>query len=333
MESLHPNWKALATVDFEHRIFVRGQNKIDIEEPKESKYKEIGNLSGEEAKNYYMEVISGPSLSSISTIKPNHCNKIIDDRVTVVSNTPLDLSERLVNNFLLAAQENNCDELKDIYVKCPNVLDATDDFGWTALMCAVQSSSLEAVQFLLKQQANVEKKDKIGKTALSLAKNNKRILNLFKQAKTRSGSNVYDRQCKTELFCDVCQQNFYAKDKKNHLTSTLHVFNVNKNKKLKTIYGIPENNRGYQILLRTGWNKDNGLGPRGCGNKYPIKTVLKRDRHGLGSETGIPRVTHNPNSDEKLHRIETHKTLNKKYKKHMHSKDKFIERDIRRELS
>lgn len=36
-----------------------------------------------------------------------------------------------------------------------------------------------------------------------------------------------------------------------------------------------------------------GLGPEGIGRKFPVKTVLKRDRLGLGSkESKQARVTH-----------------------------------------
>ena len=51
------------------------------------------------------------------------------------------------------------------------------------------------------------------------------------------------------------------------------------------------------MMLSGGWDKKSGLGPSGSGKLYPVKTILKRDRTGLGleRESGIkvtPKVTH-----------------------------------------
>jgi len=43
-------------------------------------------------------------------------------------------------------------------------------------------------------------------------------------------------------------------------------------------------------MLGSGWDKK-GLGPTGSGKLYPVKTVLKKDRRGLGmaSEDGAQK--------------------------------------------
>jgi hypothetical protein len=61
----------------------------------------------------------------------------------------------------------------------------------------------------------------------------------------------------------------------------------------RTVYGIPESNAGFQMLARLGWDREEGLGPEGRkGGKFPVKTVLKKDRKGLGFEKTTARVTH-----------------------------------------
>ena len=48
------------------------------------------------------------------------------------------------------------------------------------------------------------------------------------------------------------------------------------------------------MMVDQGWDRDRGLGHEGReGKKFPVKTVLKRDRLGLGhGETGKAKVTH-----------------------------------------
>ena len=47
---------------------------------------------------------------------------------------------------------------------------------------------------------------------------------------------------------------------------------------------IHEANRGYQMMLSGGLDKKSGLGPSRSGKLYPVKMILKQDRHGLGLE-------------------------------------------------
>ncbi|CAG5101374.1 Similar to Gpank1: G patch domain and ankyrin repeat-containing protein 1 (Mus musculus) [Cotesia congregata] len=51
-------------------------------------------------------------------------------------------------------------------------------------------------------------------------------------------------------------------------------------------------------MLNNGWNDRNGLGPYGSGLKYPVKTILKRDRRGLGEKPyQKPKITHFKSND------------------------------------
>ncbi|VDN58230.1 unnamed protein product [Dracunculus medinensis] len=89
-------------------------------------------------------------------------------------------------------------------------------------------------------------------------------------------------------YCNDCQCMYTDV---NHKTSTAHLIET---KKLINHpgYQIPEWNKGYQLLRKTGWNEYEGLGKDGSGHRYPIRSVLKRDRFGFGLKKQTPKVTH-----------------------------------------
>lgn len=57
---------------------------------------------------------------------------------------------------------------------------------------------------------------------------------------------------------------------------------------------LDKSNKGFQILARMGWReKDGGLGKDRQGKLSPVKTILKRNKHGLGAARSVKaRVTH-----------------------------------------
>merc|ERR1719383_299855 len=46
-------------------------------------------------------------------------------------------------------------------------------------------------------------------------------------------------------------------------------------------FGISQTNKGYQMLRKGGWDGMTGLGERGKGRLFPVKSVLKTDRSGV----------------------------------------------------
>ena len=95
------------------------------------------------------------------------------------------------------------------------------------------------------------------------------------------------------------------------------------------------------MMLSGGWDKK-GLGPSGSGKLYPVKTILKRDRHGLGleSDSGVkvtPKVTHfDPHDDSGVRdpaaRTERTSTLSRRQQLKKLSKEKAREVNFRREF-
>lgn len=57
----------------------------------------------------------------------------------------------------------------------------------------------------------------------------------------------------------------------------LHMINTGLLPREGYSYGISAKSPGYRLLKNYGWMEAKGLGKRGEGRKYPIKTTLKRD--------------------------------------------------------
>ncbi|KAL6266348.1 hypothetical protein P5V15_003203 [Pogonomyrmex californicus] len=232
---------------------------------------------------------------------------------------PDDILTKVTINTLLKAVEQKDLKFLQKYMTTENV-NVTDDFGWTPLMSAAYCGHVEIVQFLLNLGANKRTRDKSGLTAaqLALKKNYLSIVALLKKksdsinsinqisANISTTNNMNTLPIKsmpvessmehskddiieenTQLkqnaafYCETCKATFHETTLQKHDSSTLHIFNT-KPKLKHTMYGISRQNKGYKMLLNTGWDEETGLGPFGKGIKYPIKTCLKMDRKGLG---------------------------------------------------
>ena len=86
------------------------------------------------------------------------------------SNQKAQMCQKQVLSFLHAAEQGKVFILKD-HLKNGMTVDAQDNYGNTALICAVRSQKIEAVQLLLKYQASVTKRNRQNKNALSYAHN------------------------------------------------------------------------------------------------------------------------------------------------------------------
>ena len=92
----------------------------------------------------------------------------------------------------------------------------------------------------------------------------------------------------------------------DHLTSVLHIYNAGKRGITHSGIMIPESNiglnvfiddkayvvLGYKLLKKKGWTEEQGLGKQGEGHKFPVRTILKRNRTGFGLEKVKAKVTH-----------------------------------------
>lgn len=100
--------------------------------------------------------------------------------------------------------------------------------------------------------------------------------------------------------CQLCNIKVLHKNYKEHLLSTVHQFykqlksmDKSKEKLIKPVdYGISEQNKGFQLLLKSGWTKQTGLGKFQSGIRAPIKTKIKNDRKGIGKKKQDMRNLH-----------------------------------------
>ena len=149
----------------------------------------------------------------------------------------------------------------------------------------------------------------------------------------------------TGYTCDICKIDFKETSRTEHESSTVHLFNC-QHKPQSTHYYIPEGNIGFKLLLKDGWDKEQGLGPEGKGLKFPVKTVLKRDRQGLGANPddpkSKPRVTHfqphdvaavkKPKKDPSEKKMRAN-TLSRKSRQRKEMKERAWEMDFRQSFN
>ena len=375
---LIPPSNKMQLINFPLKIFVKGHTEPhqNIKFPKLEHATTKEKLSGNDAKNYYESVVNDKTSGIESVLadctKPGLPSNIVCSRIpTTKTNSKPPKTERIYSKkeILLAVEQNNINILK----YCLNnsemrkaLIGSKDGYGWTTLMIAACAGSFETVKLLLINGADIHEKDRSGNTCLSLAKRRRHnhIVNYIKSHMSESSgqSSKERRTCSAEIeqsdenkICDVCCLTFRS-DRlfRNHHTSTVHLLNQQR-KELeasggnpKVHYVIPQANRGFQMMLSKGWDANVGLGPSGKGKLYPVKTVLKRDRHGLGLESngdkrGVQnskkaKVTHFGPGDtlsvENISSLRTEKpsTMTKKQRASKQNRSTIKEIDFRREF-
>lgn len=285
------------------------KNKKNIDDDKkmisQSRLFKNKSMSGEEIKKFYDDTIN-----KISERNSNNCDKkkikkiinIQSDNKVILNNNNINLIEIDKNKILKAVEQGDINYLIK-YLNKENVNNIFDNYGWTPLMSAAYCGNKLIVEFLLKLNANKEYKNKCGLTALKLAKkkNLNNIIVLLENDREflSKNLNINDNDSSCYFYCKICNKNYKETTVKQHEASIIH--NLNKNFELPTAfygYGLSKQNKGYQIMLNSGWDDRKGLGPTGTGFKYPVKTILKRDRKGLGKKPfDKPRITHFKSND------------------------------------
>lgn len=202
--------------------------------------------------------------------------------------------------YLKAAQDwNQLKTIKDFLETNPSGLNETDLYGWNSLMIAIAAKNNEVVAYLLKNQSNNELfneclscKDAAGNDPKSIAikVDNKEALNLIRNINVKE---IEDLEVfKSHLvnspeindYCEICKINY---NNSEHLSSISHLLNENSTKKpndLSYNYHLRSNNKGYQLLCKSGWEHKRGLGKSEQGIVFPVQATQKLDRRGIGIE-------------------------------------------------
>ncbi|XP_068617927.1 G patch domain and ankyrin repeat-containing protein 1 homolog [Battus philenor] len=276
-------------------------------------------LSGTEAKKLYLEEIRD-ARDTKPAVWQNSKFDLQKKSKTKKFEKPKQFCEK---ELFLSVQDNDLDKLVEILDKFPNKLNILDSYGWSLLMMACQANATDIVKELLMRGIDTSVRDKAGNSACTLVIKNKNyiIADLLLGHKSIK-SNVEEPQtCSIEEYtCEICNNKKFL-NKQQHLSSTVHNINVSKGKKLPTNFVIPESNKGYQIMLKVGWDKETGLGPDGSGKKYPIRAIKKTDKTGLG---------HKKKTKEKILNEEHEKIRTKNLNKSNYHKNSLMEINFRR---
>ena len=326
----HPEWK-LQTVKLLRRTLPFDSNTailfVSETRARESRdAREVGtpstfSLAGEDAKSFYESVVldnkdgrtvesthqsEDKSSSLCSTDSKPKQKKLGIGRKRLERTHPVDRRKKGVISLpevFRHAQEGNLAQLTAALDQGMPDLNTADSYGWTLLMCASCAGHMTIVQFLMDRGAKWRGVvDKRGFDAPGLARctGHESVARFIENYKTSeealptSNPTEIAKTTSQSYYCDVCRFDVDSSSKVAHSASTVHQFSCQHKPKVSA-YMIPESNRGFQMMLHNGWDPDRGLGSEGQGRQFPIKTVLKQDRLGLGMAsraTKHPRVTH-----------------------------------------
>lgn len=225
--------------------------------------------------------------------------------ITAKKSPPVSSSITSNKHNLFKAIHNNDLEYLKTYLGQGFDAFVEDDFKWNVLMVAVASRSNDLISYFL---ANVEDKKRVlkliesqdagGNSAESLTKRfgNEKALKIFNEFKSdyftkrkvKNEPSVAVQQpseakLESKYWCNECNQEF-NQTKTEHLKSILHQLNEKERPLSETSgrYQLRSDNKGYQLLVKSGWNETSGLGANEQGVKNPIKGKVKLNRKGIG---------------------------------------------------
>ncbi len=342
-----------SSLRFRPKTFVRASEDREVREAKK-RLEEKGRdeeKRGREAADFYQEVLKTgeePKKKAGKRKVKRTANKKKKKKIAP-SKDPL-------KELFVASEADDVEAVEAILAEGKVGVDARDRFGWTALMAAACAGSHRATEALLAGGARMECRDRAGNCAESLAerKGRRAVLEVLgRHASSGQGGGGPDpgeaeeaapEGEDSEFFCEFCRTRVSGgrSSRRRHLCSTVHQFSRSEGSSVPTLYGIPEANRGFQMMLGGGWDRERGLGPKGKeGKKFPVRTVLKRDRLGLGSaDAPAPRVTHFAPNDPggvegpvKTGRTLRKATMDKRARLRAERKETAKERMFRQELT
>lgn len=215
--------------------------------------------------------------------------------------------------FLKACQNNDLEIVAD-YLSTSGDIFYQDPYKWNCVMISIVSFSNKVLKFIVEniQDINIfnqllDNKDLSGDTAESLAQKikNSEAIEILKNAREKLASQdsdpeiIDEDECQKDedFYCENCGKKFNLKDisHREHKTSIVHLINENihdleRSKKILTNYHLRGNNKGYQLMIKSGWN-ERGLGSKEQGRTMPIRTRQKLDRLGIGIDKNTKKYT------------------------------------------
>ncbi|GMR36162.1 hypothetical protein PMAYCL1PPCAC_06357, partial [Pristionchus mayeri] len=313
----------------EHKrvLFVHPTGKFDKAPVAEESIQVSGSLTGAEARSFYEELLAEDASTS-EDVKPSLKLRERKRRVPIGElMIKEELCERDHHKFLTECTSGELKNVMKWFERGVN-LSFTDQFGWTALHCAAAAGRTDIVLFLIENGANWSLVESTGKSFADLA--NRKTMNAVTKWFERQSELDDEEMEEPRGHCSQCGRT-YSGSVADHLTNLSHIVRMNKQNPSFSGFVIPEWNPGFKLLRKAGWTEDKGLGKERQGQKYPVRTVLKRDRAGLGSSgKGTARVTHFEANDERaVERVRIQCGETKKEREKRLNKEKRMERNLR----
>ncbi|KAK5828926.1 hypothetical protein F5H01DRAFT_408413 [Linnemannia elongata] len=95
------------------------------------------------------------------------------------------------------------------------------------------------------------------------------------------------------VLCESCQMEVRKDDLDRHRRGTAHLMSQELPVKPIDTLTLGHENKGFRMLVNSGWEYEKGLGAEGQGARHPVATRLKHDRLALGAAgTSKKLVTH-----------------------------------------
>lgn len=286
-------------------------------------------LTGDQAKAFYDEVLSLPEQKRKPSNPTKRRRSSGDSRRRKRAVNKETRQKCTTSHYELFryAQNDQLDLLQSALSDHSHDINLQDDFSWTLLMVAACAGHMSTVRCLMGLGAKWREYTHRGMNAADLARSNGHMevaafienYDSGKESVARtervspeqdtSERGYFEHEAKKtshNFFCDSCQVAVTGEPRACHDTSIVHLYNSQglaqpssrRGRGMMMSYGIPETNRGFQMMVRSGWDPERGLGSQRQGKLFPVKTVLKQDRAGIGLERGKARVTHFSAHDE-----------------------------------
>ena len=283
-------------------------------------------LTGDEAREFYEGIVSLPRQSRkvnsseiLRRVPPDKDKGKMKSKEVLSKRKRSNKIKVKVNPFKLFqyAENNELDLLQSSLSDGGFDVDLQDNFHWTLLMTAAYAGHMTIVEYLMEVGARWQEYSDRGMNAADLARSRGHedvavFIESFdcceeeEEEEEEEGAELEPvseegisknilpehRTEKNTSYCDSCQTVLPHGLGADHHTSIVHLYSDQRHVPRVIPYEISESNRGFQMMLRSGWNPDKGLGSQRQGQRFPVKTVLKQDRLGFGLRDRKARVTH-----------------------------------------
>ncbi|KAG0304515.1 G patch domain and ankyrin repeat-containing protein 1 [Dissophora globulifera] len=92
------------------------------------------------------------------------------------------------------------------------------------------------------------------------------------------------------ILCESCQIEVREDDMDRHCRGTAHLISQESHIKPLDTLALGHGNKGFRMLVNSGWDYEKGLGIEGQGKRHPVATRLKQDRLALGAAGSSKKV-------------------------------------------